>query len=132
MSEGPAVQGLRILPTRNSVAAILKRIQDLAHERGLTIFAQIDFSGDAERAGLTLPPTGMIIFGNPKAGTPLIAATPTVAIDLPLKILAWQDASGETWIGYNDPEYLKTRHRFPPELLKNIAAVSALAGAAAG
>lgn len=132
MNEGPAVQGLRILPTRNSVAAILKRIQDLAHERGLTIFAQIDFSGDAERAGLTLPPTGMIIFGNPKAGTPLIAATPTVAIDLPLKILAWQDASGETWIGYNDPEYLKTRHRFPPELLKNIAAVSALAGAAAG
>lgn len=132
MSEGPAVQGLRILPTRNSVAAILKRIQDLAHERGLTIFAQIDFSGDAERAGLTLPPTGMIIFGNPKAGTPLIAATPTVAIDLPLKILAWQDASGETWIGYNDPEYLETRHRFPPELLKNIAAVSALAGAAAG
>jgi uncharacterized protein (DUF302 family) len=132
MSEGPAVQGLRILPTRNSVAAILKRIQDLAHERGLTIFAQIDFSGDAERAGLTLPPTGMIIFGNPKSGTPLIAATPTVAIDLPLKILAWQDASGETWIGYNDPEYLKTRHRFPPELLKNIAAVSALAGAAAG
>jgi len=132
MSEGPAVQGLRILPTRNSVAAILKRIQDLAHERGLTIFAQIDFSGDAERAGLTLPPTGMIIFGNPKSGTPLIAATPTVAIDLPLKILAWQDASGETWIGYNDPEYLETRHRFPPELLKNIAAVSALAGAAAG
>jgi uncharacterized protein (DUF302 family) len=131
MSESPAVQGFKILPSRNTVAAILKRIEDLAHERGLTIFAQIDFSGDAERAGLTLPPTGMIIFGNPKAGTPLIAATPTVAIDLPLKILAWQDVSGKTWVGYNDAEYLEARHHFPPELLKNIAAISALASAAA-
>jgi uncharacterized protein (DUF302 family) len=125
------VEGLRILPTQHTVADILKRAQSLARARGLMVFAQIDFSGDAERSGLTLRPTGLVILGSPKAGTPLIVAAPTVAIDLPLKILAWQDADDHTWVAYNEPDYLQARHRFPAELVKNIAALGALAAAAA-
>jgi uncharacterized protein (DUF302 family) len=125
------IDGLRILPTQRAVADVLQRVQSLARTRGLTVFAQIDFSGDAERSGLTLRPTGLVILGNPKGGTPLIVARPTVAIDLPLKILAWQDAEGHAWVAYNEPEYVQARHRFPPELLRNIAALGALAEAAA-
>jgi uncharacterized protein (DUF302 family) len=131
MSTDAAVAGLRILPTQHAVADVLQRVQSLARARGLTVFAQIDFSGDAERAGLALRPTGMLMIGNPKAGTPLIVAAPTVAIDLPLKILAWQDAEGQSWVAYNESEYVQARHGFPPELTKNIAALSALAAAAA-
>jgi uncharacterized protein (DUF302 family) len=131
MNTDAAVNGLRMLPTQHSVAEVLRRIQSLARARGLTVFAQIDFSGDAERSGLTLRPTGLVILGNPKAGTPLIAATPTVAIDLPLKILTWHDAEGRTWVAYNEPEYLQARHGLPAELLNNIAALGALASAAA-
>ena len=119
------------MPTRHSVAEVLQRVQTLAHARGLTIFAQIDFSGDAQRSGLPLLPTGLIILGNPKAGTPLMAATPTAAIDLPLKILAWRDAEGHTWVAYNEPEYLQARHGFAAEFIKNIAALGVLAQAAA-
>jgi uncharacterized protein (DUF302 family) len=131
MIANAAIDGLRLLPTQHAVADVLQRVQSLARARGLTVFAQIDFSGDAERSGLTLRPTGLVIFGNPKGGTPLIVASPTVAIDLPLKILAWQDAEGHTWVAYNEPEYVQARHRLPPELLKNIAALGALAEAAA-
>jgi uncharacterized protein (DUF302 family) len=131
MSTHAAVVGLRILPTQHAVADVLQRVQSLARARGLTIFAQIDFSGDAERSGLALRPTGLVIIGNPKGGTPLIAATPTVAIDLPLKILAWQDAEGRSWVAYNESEYVQERHGFPPEFMKNIAALGDLAAAAA-
>ena len=131
MSENAAVDGLRVLPTQHTVAEVLQRVQSLARARGLDVFAQIDFSGDAERSGLALRPTGLVMVGNPKAGTPLMAATPTVAIDLPLKILAWQDAEGQFWVAYNKPEYVLARHRFPPELLKNIAALGALVETAA-
>jgi uncharacterized protein (DUF302 family) len=131
VSENAAVDGLRMLPTQHTVADVLRRLQSLARARGLTVFAQIDFSGDAERAGLALRPTGLVILGNPKSGTPLIVAAPTVAIDLPLKILAWQDADGHTWVAYNEPAYVQARHRFAPELTKNIAALGALAEAAA-
>jgi uncharacterized protein (DUF302 family) len=131
MKAESAVNGLRVLPTPHTVADILRRVQSLAHARGLTVFAQIDFSGDAERSGMTMLPTGLIILGNPKAGTPLMTATATVAIDLPLKILSWHDAEGRTWVAYNEPEYLQARHGFPTELLKNIAALGALAQAAA-
>lgn len=126
------VDGLRILPTQHSVTEVLRRVQSLARARGLRVFAQIDFSGDAERSGLTLRPTGLVILGNPKAGTPLIVAAPTVAIDLPLKILAWQDTDGKTWVAYNEAEYVRARHGFPLDLMKNIAALGALAEAAAG
>jgi uncharacterized protein (DUF302 family) len=131
MSPDTAVDGLRILPTQHSVSQVLQRVESLARARGLTVFAQIDFSGDAERAGLTLRPTGLVIVGNPKAGTPVMAATPTVAIDMPLKVLAWQDAEGKTWVAYNDAEYLRARHGFPAGLKKNISALDALAAAAA-
>jgi uncharacterized protein (DUF302 family) len=131
MTANDAVAGLRILPTQRTVAEVLQRVQTLAQARGLTVFAQIDFSGDAERAGLPLRPTGLVILGNPKAGTPLMVATPTAAIDLPLKILAWQDAKGQTWVAYNEAEYLQARHGFAPELIKNIGALGALAAAAA-
>jgi uncharacterized protein (DUF302 family) len=113
------------------VAEVLQRVQSLARARGLMVFAQIDFSGDAQRAGLALRPTGLVIVGNPKGGTPLIAATPTVALDLPLKILAWQDAEDRTWVAYNEAEYLQARHGFPVDLSKNIAGLSDLAAAAA-
>jgi uncharacterized protein (DUF302 family) len=131
MHADAAVDGLRILPTQHTVADVLRRVQTLARERGLTVFAQIDFSGDAERAGLTLQPTGLVILGTPKGGTPLMVATPTVAIDLPLKILTWHDAAGKTWVAYNEPQYLQARHGFPSELMKNISALGALAEAAA-
>jgi uncharacterized protein (DUF302 family) len=127
----PPVSGLKVLPTNHTVADILQRVVALARTRGITVFAQIDFSGDAARSGLTLFPTGLVLFGNPVAGTPLIAAAPTVAIDLPLKILAWHDEEGHTWVAYNEPDYLQARHHFPAELTKNIAAVGALATTAA-
>lgn len=131
MSAAAAVDGLCILPTQRTVADVLRRVQSLARARGLTIFAQIDFSGDAERSGLELRPTGLVILGNPKGGTPLMVAAPTAAIDLPLKILTWHDAQGQTWVAYNKPEYLQVRHGFAAELMKNIAALGALAEAAA-
>jgi uncharacterized protein (DUF302 family) len=131
MTANDAVAGLRILPTQRTVAEVLQRAQTLARARGLTVFAQIDFSGDAEQAGLPLRPTGLVILGNPKAGTPLIVATPTAAIDLPLKILAWQDVKGQSWVAYNESEFLQARHGFAPELMKNIGALGALAAAAA-
>jgi uncharacterized protein (DUF302 family) len=131
MSNNTPVDGLRVLPTKHTVAEILQRVVSLARTKGLTVFAQIDFSGDAARSDLGLLPTGLVLFGNPVSGTPLIAATPTVAIDLPLKILAWHDEDGNTWVAYNEPEYVQARHRFPPELTKNIAAIGALAAAAA-
>ncbi len=131
MNSETTVNGLHVLPTKHTVAEILQRVVSLARTRGLTIFAQIDFSGDAARAGLPLRPTGLVLFGNPAAGTPLIAATPTVAIDLPLKILAWHDEQGHTWVAYNEPEYVQARHGFPAELTKNIAAIGAVAAAAA-
>jgi uncharacterized protein (DUF302 family) len=131
MSANITVDGLRVLPTQHTVADILARVESLARARGLTVFAKIDFSGDAERAGLTLRPTGLVLLGNPKAGTPLMAATPTVAIDLPLKILAWTDEEGRTWVAHNDAEYIQARHRFPVEFIKNIAGVAGLATTAA-
>jgi uncharacterized protein (DUF302 family) len=103
----------------------------LAKERGLTIFARINFSADARRAGLSLRPTELLILGSPTAGTPLMAATPTLAIDLPLKVLAWEDAQGRVWLSYNAPVYLQARHGFPPELLKNIAPLGVLVEAVA-
>jgi uncharacterized protein (DUF302 family) len=109
-----------------SVPETLRRLESLLQARGLAIFARIDHSGEAEKAGLKMRPTQLLIFGSPKQGTPLMVASPTLAIDLPLKALAWEDASGKVWLSYNTPEYLKQRHNIPEELLKNISGVGAL------
>jgi uncharacterized protein (DUF302 family) len=127
----PAIDGLVVLPTQHSVAEILTRTVAIAKARGITVFAQIDFSGDAARSKLTLRPTGLVILGTPTAGTPLMAATPTAAIDLPLKLLAFEDADGRTWVAYNDPEYLQRRHGFAETLIANLAPIRGLAEAAA-
>jgi uncharacterized protein (DUF302 family) len=107
------------------------RLESAARSKGLTIFATIDFDGDAERAGLKMRRTKMLIFGSPKSGTPLMLAAPSLAIDLPLKILVSEDAEGKTVLSYNSPAYLKERHKIPKELLKNIAGVESIAASVA-
>ena len=119
--------GLIQLAAQHSFEDTLQRLESSVASRGLTVFARIDFSGDAERAGLKMNPTRLLIFGNPKAGTPLMVAAPTVAIDFPLKILVSQDGTGKVWVSYNSPEYLKDRHDIPESLLKNISGVVAIA-----
>jgi len=127
----PSIDGLIVLPTRHTAADILTRIVSIARAKGVTVFAQIDFSRDAAASNLTLKPTCLVILGNPVAGTPVMAAAPTAAIDLPLKILAFEDAEGRTWVAYNDPKYLQRRHGFPEALIKNLAPIGALAEAVA-
>jgi uncharacterized protein (DUF302 family) len=104
----------------------MKRLQSILAGKGLQVFALVDHSGEAEKAGMKLRPTKLLIFGSPKAGTPLMAAAPTLAIDLPLKALVWQDDGGKVWVTYNRPEYLQERHGVPADLVKNIAGVGAL------
>jgi len=108
------------------VPETLKRLQSVLQAKNLDVFARVDHSGEAEKVGLKMRPTQLIVFGSPKAGTPLMVASPTLAIDLPLKALAWEDADGQVWLSYNSPEYLKQRHNVPDELVKNIAGVGAL------
>ena len=118
--------GLIELPSRYSVEETLQRLESLLGERGITIFALVDHSGEAEKVGLPMRPTKLLIFGSPKAGTALMQAAPTLAIDLPLKALIWEDAHGKVWLAYNNPSYLQRRHNVPAELLPNIAGVNAL------
>src|SRR5271157_1642587 len=121
-----AQNGLVNLASKHSVQETMQRLEELLDERGITIFARVDHSGEAAKIGLAMRPTKLLIFGSPKGGTPLMQAAPTVAIDLPLKALFWEDAGGKAWLTYNDPGYLQRRHGFPAELLPNIAAVNAL------
>jgi uncharacterized protein (DUF302 family) len=118
--------GVIDVSSRHSVPGTLARLQAILKEKGITMFALIDHSGEAEKAGLKMRPTQLLIFGSPKGGTPLMVAAPRLAIDLPLKALAWEDEQGQVWLSYNSPEYLQERHGFPVELMKNIAGVSAL------
>ncbi len=129
--DASAENGMANVASSHPVAETIDRLESLVKSKGLTVFARIDFSGDAAKAGLSMPPTQMLIFGNPKAGTPLMLATPSVAIDLPLKALAWQDAEGKVWLSYNTPEYLKQRHGLPETLLPNIAGIKPLVEQAA-
>jgi uncharacterized protein (DUF302 family) len=96
------------------------------------LFAVVDHSGEAAKAGLHMPNTKLLIFGNPKAGTPVMLAAPSAAIDLPLKILVAEDAAGKVWVSYNSAEYLQERHGVPADLIKNLAVIETLAHAAAG
>ncbi|HKC00672.1 MAG TPA: DUF302 domain-containing protein [Terriglobales bacterium] len=118
--------GIIDVPSRYSVPETLARLQSILKEKGLSVFALIDHSGEAEKAGLTMRPTQLLIFGSPKGGTPLMVSAPRLAIDLPLKALAWQDEQGKVWLSYNSPEYLQQRHGFPADLLKNIVGIGAL------
>ena len=124
--------GIVVLPSRYSVDETVARLEHLLQEKGVKLFALVDHSGEAEKVGLKMPPTKLLIFGNPKGGTPLMIAAPSSAIDLPLKILVSEDAQGKTWISYNSPEYLRERHGLPPNLLPNIAVIEALVAQAAG
>ncbi len=122
--------GIARRASRYSVDETVSRIEAMLREKGIKLFVVVDHSGDAERAGLTMPPTKLVIFGNAKAGTPLMLDTPSVALDLPLKILVSQDSDGSVWISYNTPAYLQQRHGFSAALMANIAAVEAIAAKA--
>jgi uncharacterized protein (DUF302 family) len=124
--EGRTENGIVHVSSKYSVPETLERLQSVVKSRGLTVFARIDFSSDAAKAGLRMRPTQLLILGNPKAGTPLMVASPSIALDLPLKALAWEDGDGKVWLSYNQPEYLKQRHGLPDELMKNISGIGAL------
>jgi uncharacterized protein (DUF302 family) len=124
--------GLINLPSKHSVEETLQKLESLLQEKNIMIFARVDHGGEAAKLGMEMRPTKLLIFGNPKGGTPLMQATPTIGIDLPLKALVWQDAYGKVWLTYNDPVYLQKRHNVPAELIPNIAGVSALLEKAAG
>lgn len=114
-----------------SVEEAVSKIKSLLVIRGITLFAVIDHSGEAEAIGMKMPNTKLLIFGNPKGGTPLMLAAPSVAIDLPLKLLVAEDANGRCSISYNSPQYLQQRHRISTDLIQNIAIIEALAAEAA-
>ena len=123
--------GIKSLLSVHTVEKTVERLTAILQAKGITLFAVIDHSGEAVKAGLKMPPTQLLIFGNPAAGTPLMLAAPTTAIDLPLKILVAEDAEGRVQVSWNDPTYLQERHDFPEELIANIAAVEILAANAA-
>ena len=122
--------GLLQVASKYSVDETVQRFEAVLAERGIKVFVVIDHSGEAEKAGLKMRPTKVVIFGNPKSGTPVMVAAPTLAIDLPLKALICEDDGGKVWISYNSPEYLQQRHGVPEELIKNIAVAGALAAKA--
>ena len=124
--------GITRIISQHSVTTTIERLESLLKERGVMVFARIDFSGDAARAGLTMRPEQMLIFGNPKAGTPLMQSVPASGLDLPLKALVWQDAGGQTQVAYNDPQYIIRRHGLDAAFTANLAAVVPLIERAAG
>ena len=123
MSSTADTSGVVQLLSRHSVSDTIDRLETLLQQRGILVFARIDFSGDAGRAGLQMRPEQMLIFGNPKAGTPLMLAAPTAGLDLPLKLLVWEAADGKVWAAYNDPQYVVRRHQLAGDLAANLAAV---------
>jgi len=118
-------------PANHSVDETVEKLKGILQSKGVALFAMVDHSGEAAKVGMKMLPTKLLIFGNPKAGTPLMLASPSVAIDLPLKILIWEDAQGKAWLSYNSPAYLRERHSIPAELMQNIAVIEALASKAA-
>jgi uncharacterized protein (DUF302 family) len=122
--------GIIDIPSNHSVDETVEKLKGILQAKGVTLFALVDHSGEAEKVGMKMPPTKLLIFGNPKAGTPVMLAAPSSAIDLPLKILIWEDARGKVWVTYNGPVYLQERHSIPPKFLQNIAVVETLAAKA--
>ena len=132
-SPGTIVQkegGIVSIPSNHSVEETVDKLKNILQSKQITLFALIDHGGEAAKVGLKMPPTKLLIFGNPKGGTPLMLAAPSIALDLPLKILVSEDTQGKVWLSYNSPEYLKERHGLPTNLLQNIAVVETLAAAA--
>ena len=125
-----ADNGIVQKPSNHSVDETVAKLKAILASKNVTLFSIVDHSGEAEKVGVHMPPTKLLIFGSPKAGTPLMLAAPSSAIDLPLKILVAEDPQGRVWISYNSPEYLKQRHNLPAELLQNIAVVETLASKA--
>jgi uncharacterized protein (DUF302 family) len=123
-------EGIVKIPSRHSVDETVDKLNTILKSKAVTLFALVDHSGEAEKVGMKMPPTKLLIFGNPKGGTPLMLAAPSAAIDLPLKILIAEDSDGKVWISYNSVDYLKERHGLPESLLPNIAVVPSLAAAA--
>lgn len=120
--------------SRRSEFSVVETVERLKHrlaERKVTLFALVDHSGEAAKANLKMPPTKLLIFGSPAAGTPVMLAAPSMALDLPLKILVWEDAEGKTWLSWNSPAYLRDRHGVPESLVKNISVAEGLAALAA-
>jgi uncharacterized protein (DUF302 family) len=122
--------GVVTIPSNHSVDETVDRLTNILRSKQVTLFALIDHSGEAAKVGMKMPATKLLIFGNPKGGTPLMLAAPSIALDLPLKILVAEDTQGKVWISYNSPEYLKERHGLPPDLLPNIAVEATLAAKA--
>ena len=123
--------GLIQVPSHYAVDETVRRLEAaFAEKGGMRVFALIDHSGEAEKAGLKMKPTRVVIFGSPKSGTPLMVAAPSLAIDLPLKVLVAEDAQGKVSVTYNSPEYLKERHGVPEELIKNLAGAGVVIGKA--
>jgi uncharacterized protein (DUF302 family) len=130
MSPNPE-NGIVRIPSQHSVADTVAKLESILQAKNVKLFAVIDHSGEAEKTGLTMPNTKLLIFGNPKGGTPLMLVSPSVALDFPLKILIAEDAAGKVWISYNTPAFLQQRHNLPANLLPNIAVIEALASNAA-
>ena len=124
--------GLIDRPSHHSVDVTVERLEKLLQSRSITLFARIDHSAEAAKAGMAMRPTTLLIFGSPRAGTPLMIVAPTIAIDLPLKVLVWEDSHEKVWLSYNDPDYLRERHGVPRELLQNLAVVETLTVQAGG
>lgn len=120
-------KGIIDKPSNHSVDQTVANLKDILQSKGIKLFALVDHSGEAEKVGIKMRPTKLLIFGSPEAGTPLMLAAPSVAIDLPLKILVWQDDQGKVWVSFNSPEYLKERHGLPQDVLQNISVIETLA-----
>ncbi|MEO7208751.1 MAG: DUF302 domain-containing protein [Steroidobacteraceae bacterium] len=130
MSANESGKGIKVVAASGGVDETLDRLESLAKKRGLTVFARINFSKDAAATGLSMQPTQLMILGSPAAGTPLMVAEPGTALDLPLKVLAWQDPENRCWVSFNTAEYLQQRHGFPAALMANVAGLEKLVQAA--
>ena len=122
--------GLSVVASAHSVDETITRIEHALTAKGITIFCRVDHSGAAALVGLTMPPTKVLMFGSPAAGTPLMVTAPTLAIDLPLKALVWEGADGRVWVALNEPDYLTRRHGAPEALAANLAGAGAIVTAA--
>jgi uncharacterized protein (DUF302 family) len=129
--EASAETGIITVASRHGVTESLDRLESILKAKGIIVFARIEHSAEAAKIGLTMRPAALLIFGNPKTGTPLMIASPTVALDLPLKVLAWEDQKGQVWLSYNSPRFLQRRHGLTDELVKSIAGIAALVDQAA-